>query len=152
MLKALRFAVLVSASLVLAGPLQAATPDQEKAFVDGYKKAFEAKDAAALKALLYTKGADPMAVEFYGQMMTSDFAGTMTEITLEALTPEDVKKAAAVMPGPTGGKFVLLPKAYKKLVVKVETKDASGKSTMTNTSFVAEADGKLVIATPSPAK
>jgi hypothetical protein len=147
-----KFAGGLAALLLVAGPLHAATPEQEKAFVDGYKKAFDAKDAAALKALLYTKGAEPMALDFYAQMMTADFGATITEISLQPLSAEDTKKAAATMDGPGGGKFVLAPKAYKKLVIKTEKKSSTGNSSSTSESFVAEADGKLVIATPAPAK
>ncbi len=129
----------------------AATAEQEQVFVDAYKQAYEAKDGDALKALLYADGADPMALEFYGRMMTAEFGGTITDIGLKDLTPDDVKKAGAVMPGPTGGNFVLKPKPYKKLVVKIHVKDDNGESTSSSESFVAETDGKLVISTPAPA-
>lgn len=134
-----------------AGLSQAASPEQEKAFVDTYKQAYEAQDANALKALLYTEGADPMALEFYGQMMTANLGGTITDIVLRDLTPDEVKQAAQAMDGPTGGKFVLMPKPYKKLVVKIHVKNDNGESTSSDESFVAEKDGKLVIATPAPA-
>ena len=130
----------------------AATAEQEQAFVDAYQQAYEAQDGEALKALLYTEGADPMALEFYGQMMTAEFGGTITEIGLRDLTPDEVTQAAQPMPGPTGGNFVLAPKPYKKLVVKIKMKDANGESNSNNESFVAEKDGKLVIATPAPAQ
>ena len=152
MMKMLRIAASLAAVLAFAGPLHAATPDQEKAFVDAYKQAFDAKDGDALKALLYTDGADPMALEFYGQMMTAEFGGTITEISLKDLTPDDVKKAAEVMPGPAGGNFMLVPKPYKKLVIKVETKDSNGSSSSSSEAFVADKDGKIVISTPAPAK
>lgn len=141
-----------AAMLMVAGTAMAASPEQEKAFVDGYRKAFEAKDAAALKALLYTKGAEPMALEFYGQMMTSEFGATVKEISLQPLSADDAKKAAAPMDGPTGGKFVLAPKPYKKLIIKLESKTANGTSSSSSESYVAEADGKIVIATPAPVK
>jgi hypothetical protein len=140
-----------AALFVFAAPLQAATPEQEKAFIDTYKTAFAAKDAAALKSLLHTEGADPMALEFYGEMMTADFGGEITEIALVDLTPDDVKEAGSVMEGPAGGKFVLQPKPYKKLTLKIHTKDANGESTSTHSTFVAEENGKIVIATPAPA-
>ncbi len=92
-----------------------------------------------------------MALEFYGQMMTADFGGTITDIGLRELTADEVKQAGEAMDGPTGGKFILAPKPYKKLVVKIHAKDANGESTSTNESFVAENDGKLIIATPAPA-
>ncbi len=136
---------------LLASPSYAATAEQEKAFVDAYRQAFEASDADALKALLYTEGADPMALEFYGEMMVADFGGTITDIGLRELTAEEVQQAAATMDGPTGGKFVLAPKLYKKLYIAISKKDANGESKSTSESFVAEADGKLVISTPAPA-
>ena len=54
--------------------LRAATPEQEKAFVDKYKTAFEAGDKATLESFLYTKNAHPMALEFYKMMQTNDAA------------------------------------------------------------------------------
>ena len=143
-------AVMAFVSL-LAGPSLAATAEQEKAFVDAYKQAYEASDGDALKALLYTDGADPMALEFYGEMMVADFGGTITDIGLRDLTAEEVKQAAEAMDGPAGGKFVLAPKPYKKLYINISQKDANGESKTTSESFVAEYDGKLVISTPAPA-
>ena len=43
-------------------------------------------------------------------------------------------------------------KPTKKLVIKVEQKDANGSSSTGSTSFVAEKDGKLVIPVPGPCK
>ena len=155
MLRLLRIGAPLAAVMVLAslasGPSRAATAEQEQAFVDAYKQAYEAKDGDALKALLYTEGADPMALEFYGQMMTADFGGTITEIGLRDLTAEETKQAGEAMDGPTGGKFILVPTPYKKLVIKIHVKDANGESDGTDESFVAEKDGKLFIATPAPA-
>ena len=155
MLRLLRIGAPLAAVMALAslslGPSLAATAEQEQGFVDAYKHAYEAKDGDALKALLYTDGADPMALEFYGQMMTAELGGTITDISLRDLTADEAKQAGGVMNGPTGGKFILAPKPYKKLVVKITKKDASGESTSTDESFVAEKDGKLVIATPAPA-
>ena len=109
MLRSMRIGAPLIAVLVFAGLSpslsHAATAEQEQAFVDAYKQAFEARDGDALKALLYTEGADRMALEFYGQMMTADFGGTITDIGLKDLTADDVKKAGEVMPGPAGGKF-----------------------------------------------
>jgi hypothetical protein len=127
-----------------------ATPAQEKAFVDAYRKAFEAKDEKALTGFLYTKGADPQALEFYKMMMTSDLGGKITSIQLADLDAND-KKRAAGGPGPNGKpmKFTLQP--IKKLVIKTETKDANGSSSSSSEVFVAESDGKLVIPAPGPA-
>ena len=127
-----------------------ATPAQEKAFVDAYRKALETKDEKTLTGFLYSKGADPQALEFYKMMMTSDMGAKVASIQLVDLDAND-KKRAEGGPGPTGKpmKFTLQP--IKKLVIKTETKDANGSSSSTNEVFVAEADGKLVIPAPGPA-
>jgi hypothetical protein len=128
----------------------AATPAQEKQFVDTYRKAFEGKDEKTLTGLLYTKGADPQAAEFYKMMMTSDMGSKISSIQLVDLNADD-KKRAAGGPGPDGKpmKFNLPP--MKKLVIKSETKDANGSSSSTSEVFVGEAEGKLVIPAPGPA-
>ncbi len=147
----LSFAVALSATFSMVGLAAAATADQEAAFVAAYKTAFEAKDAAALQALLYS-GGDPMAMDFYGQMMTSEMAdGTLTSIELKDLSPEDIANAATVQDMPSG-KMQLLPKPYKKLVLKIDTKTADTTSSSNSEVYVAEDGGKIVIAVPSPAK
>ena len=130
----------------------AATPAQEKAFVDAYKTAYERKDAKALNAMLYTKGADPQALEFYKMMMTEGMGGKISSIALEPLSDADKSKAAAAMPGPGGKSLKLTLSPVKKLVIKRSEKSASGSSTSTSTVFVGEADGKLVIPVPGAAK
>ena len=55
--------------------LQAGTPAQEKAFLDKYKTAFEAKDTATLESLLYTQGADPAILGFYKMMQSAKARG-----------------------------------------------------------------------------
>jgi len=104
------------------------TPDQEKAFVDKYKTAFEGKDTATLESFLYTQGSDPAAVEFYKMMQSGEAGEKISTIELVNLTPEDVKKATTPMDGPTG-KVCLTLKPTKKLVIKIEKKDANGSST-----------------------
>ena len=138
-------------TLLVAAAL-AATPAQEKAFVDGYKAAYEAKDAKALNAMLYTKGADPQALEFYKMMMTDGMGAKVSSIALEPLTADDKAKAMAAMPGPGGKSLKLTLTPVKKLVIKRSEKSASGSSASTSTVFVAESDGKLVIPVPGPAK
>lgn len=142
----------VAFTILAASGALAATPEQEKAFVDAYKTAFEAQNADGLAALFFSEGAIPEAVEFYKMAMTSDFGKKISEITLLDLTAEDVTDAAATMDTPDGGKAILLPKPYKKLVIKIDTSDANGTSSSTNTIFVAEQDGKLGVAMPAPAK
>jgi hypothetical protein len=143
--------VALGAAFSVIGAAAAATADQEAAFINAYKAAFEAKDAAALQALLYT-GGDPMAMDFYGQMMTAEMAdGKLTSIELKDLTPEDVANASTIQEMPSG-KMQLTPKPYKKLVLKIDTKTADTTSSSNSEVFVAEDAGKIVIAVPAPAK
>jgi len=129
----------------------AGTPEQEKAFTDKYKAAMEGKDTATLEAFLYTQGSDPAALEFYKMMQSGGAGEKISTIELVSLTPEDVKKATTPMDGPTG-KVCLNLKPTKKLVIKVEKKDASGSSSSSSENFVAEKDGKFVIPVPGPCK
>ena len=147
MKKAIAILLLVIAPIAGFG----ATPAQEKAFVDAYKKAFETKDEKTLTGFLYTKGADPQALDFYKMMMTSGMGSKITSIQLTDLDDSD-KKRAQGGPGPDGRmmKFTLPP--TKKLVIKSETKDANGSSSSSDEVLVAESDGKLVIPAPAPAK
>lgn len=144
-------ALVVGLLCAASAPSYAAT-EKEKAFVDSYKKAFESKDANTLKSFLYTKGADPMILEFYTMMLTGDMGGKISSIELKDLTPEDVKKVSEMQPLPDGKPAKLPVTPTKKLVVKVETASAEGSSTSTSESFVAEVDGKLMIPVPGPAK
>jgi hypothetical protein len=135
------------------GCLYAGTPAQDKEFVDKYKAAYEKGDKAALESFLYTKDANPMALEFY-KMMQAEGAGTakISKIELVDLTPEDVKKASEVQTGPDGSKAKLPLTPTKKLKISIETKDANGSSTSSTENFVAEKDGKYVIPVPAVAK
>jgi hypothetical protein len=132
--------------------LRAATPEQEKAFTDKYKTAFEAKDTATLESFLYTTGADPTILGFYKMMMSGEAGGKISKIELADLSPADVKKAASQQDSPGGGKVCLTLKPIKKLIVTVEKKDENGSSTGTTENLVAEKDGKLVIPVPGPCK
>src|SRR6266403_4646836 len=128
--------------------IAAGTSEQEKAFTDKYKKAFEAKDAATLESFLYTQGADPEIVGFYKMMQSGEAGDKISSIELVNLTPEDVKKATTPMDSPTGGKVCLTLKPTKKLIIKVRRKDANGSSTSTSENFIAEKDGTFVIPVP----
>lgn len=133
--------------------LFAGTPEQDKAFVDKYKAAFEKGDKATLESFLYTKDANPMALEFF-KMMATEGAGKakISKIELVDLTPEDVKKAAEVQTGPDGSKAKLPLTPVKKLKITMETKDENGSSNSTSENFVAEKDGKYVIPVPAAVK
>jgi hypothetical protein len=132
--------------------LTAASPEQEKAFVEAYRAAFEAKDEKALKSFLYTRGAHPLALEFYTMMITEGAGAKEAEITLENLKPGEAKAAASVQEGPDGAPVRMPLKPTKRLVIQVTTKNGVHTGTSTSQVFVAEADGKLVIPVPVPAK
>jgi len=135
-----------------AATLHAGTPAQEKAFTEKYKAAYEAKDTATLESFLYTKGANPMALEFYKMMMSEGAGGKLAKIELANLTPEEAKKAAGTQDGPGGAKTKMPITPTKKLKLTVETKDANGTSSSTNECLVAEKDGKFVIPVPVDVK
>lgn len=139
---------LITASLLL----HAGTSAQEKAFTDKYKTAFEGKDTATLESFLYTQGADPAILGFYKMMQSGEAGEKISSIELVDLTPEDAQKAATPMDSPTGGKVCLTLKPTKKLIIKVEKKDANGSSTSSSENFIAEKDGKFVIPVPGPCK
>lgn len=142
--------VAVLAAFLLPLAVFAASPADEKAFVDAYRKAYESKDAKGLSALLYTKGADPKALEFYRMMMSDGMGAKVSSIELKALDDEDRKRASATMPGPDGRSLKLTLAPVKKLVIRRTTQDKSGSSTSTSSVFVAESAGKLVIPVPGP--
>jgi hypothetical protein len=146
--------LLAASLLALSGvsSLRAGPPD-EKAFVEKYKAAYEKGDKAALESFLYTKDANPMALQFY-KMMQSEGAGSakISKIELVDLTPDEVKKASEVQTGPDGSKAQLPLKPTKKLKISVETKDANGSSSSSTENFVAEKDGKYVIPVPATVK
>jgi hypothetical protein len=142
----------ICAVLITSLTCRAGSAEQEKAFTDKYKTAFEAKDTATLESFLYTRGADPMAIEFYKMMQTGEAGGRISKIEFVALTPEDAAKAAATLDSPGGGKVCLPLKPIKKLVISIETKSAQGSSSSKSESFVAEKDGKFVIPVPGPCK
>lgn len=144
--------ILLTLTCVASLLLHAATPAQEKEFVDKYKTAFEAGDKATLESLLYTKGAHPMALEFYKMMMTGEAGQKISKIELVDLTPEDAKKATGMQEGPGGEKMAMPIKPTKKLKITIESKSEEGSGSSTSESFVAEQDGKLVIPVPGPAK
>lgn len=143
--------VLALCAFLVAGIVAAATPQQEKQFVDTYRKAYDGKDGKTLTSLLYTRGADPQALGFYKMMLTAEMGGKITSIALLDLTPEDRKRAESTQ-SPDGRAMKLVLPATKKLVVKTDTKDKNGSSSSTSEMFVAEADGKLYILVPAAAK
>ncbi len=85
-------------------------------------------------------------------MQPGEAGGKISKIELVDLTPEDAKKAAAPQDSPTGGKVCLTLKPVKKLVIKIERKDANGSTTSTSENFIAEKDAKFVVPVQGPCK
>lgn len=140
-------AMLLAMMSLVAGAY-AATPAQEKAFVDTYRKAYEAKDEKTLVSLLYTKGADPAALAFYKMMLGAEMGGRIDTIELVDLSAEDTKHVDA-MQSPDGRPAKLVIPPSKKLVVKTSTKDKNGSSSSKSEVFIGESDGKLYILLPA---
>jgi hypothetical protein len=130
----------------------AATPEQEKAFVAAYRKAFEAHDEKALAAFLYTEGADAETIGFFKMMQQPDPSAKITSIELVVPTAEEMAKFNKPMEMPDGKTYVMPVKPIKQLVIKTESKSATGSGTSSSTSPVAEVKGKLVIPVPVPQK
>ena len=124
---------------------------EEKAFVDSYKKAFEAKDTAALQSFLYTQGSDPGILEIYKTMQSSDAGEKISKIELVDFTAEEMQKVAMPKDSPMGGKVCFPLKPSKRLMITIDKKDAKGSSS-TSGNFIAEKDGKFVIPVPGPCK
>ena len=124
---------------------------EEKAFVDSYKKAFEAKDTAALQSFLYTQGSDPGILEIYKTMQSSDAGKKISKIELIDFTAEEMQKVAMPKDSPTGGKVCFPLQPSKRLMITIDKKDAKGTSS-TSGNFIAEKDGKFVIPVPGPCK
>lgn len=151
-MRKLSLAIAVVAMFTTAPLLHAGSPEQEKVFVESYRKALEAKDTKTLESFLYTKSADPTVLGFYKDMQASDAGKPVSSIELVDLTPEQVADAAKLKEGPGGKKLALPLKPSKKLIIKITTSDANGSSTGTSEIFVAESDGRFVIPVPAPAK
>jgi hypothetical protein len=129
----------------------AVTPAEEKQFVENYKKAYEAKDAKAMTAMLYSKGADPQALEFFTMMMTTELDGKIASIELRDLNADD-KARLANSRSPDGRPFKFVAPPIKTLVVKFANTDTSESSYSETDLFVAEVDGQLRIPVPASPK
>jgi hypothetical protein len=146
--------LLLTAALtaVFACRASAATPAQEKAFVDSYRKALEAGDTKTLESFLYTKGATEETIGFFKMMMGLEQGAKIVSVELVKPDAEEEAKLNKAMQMPDGKSYVMPLKVVKQLVIKSETKSADGSSSGTSKSPVADKDGKLVIPVPVPAK
>ena len=141
-------ASLVFALFAVAGAF-AASPQDEQAFVDAYKQAFEAGDAEALHALSFADGAVPLAVKSFEAGLFSHMKRPV-EIGLEELTDDDRALADLVQKMPDGSKATLMPRPYRKLVLKIEEKSSTATSVSSAEFFVGEQDGRLGISMLHP--
>ncbi|MDR3401372.1 MAG: hypothetical protein P4L99_02650 [Chthoniobacter sp.] len=133
--------------------LHAATPAQEKAFIDSYRKALEAGDSKTLAGYLLTDGASPDAVEFFKMTQAIDPGAKIVSIELPKPDAAETAKYSAAIKMPDGKDYKLPLKATNVLVIKIETKDANGSSaSATSKSPVGEKAGKLVVLIPVPLK
>jgi len=137
---------------VASFPLYAGDPLKEKAFVDSYKKAFEAKDTAALESFLYTQGSDPGILGIYKTMQSSEAGEKISKIELIDLTADEMRTVEMPKDSPMGGKVCFTLKPSKRLMITIEKKDAKGVSSSTTGNFIAEKAGKFVIPVPGPCK
>jgi hypothetical protein len=129
----------------------AATPAEEKSFIESYRKAYEANDTKTLQSFLYTKGSDPMAIDMYKMMIAIGAGQKLTSIELLDLTMEDKKKLEDGT-SPDGRPMKMILKPTKKLVLKKITKTTNENSTSSSSTFIAEHEGKLVIPVPAIGK
>jgi hypothetical protein len=145
---------LITAALfaILSFAAQAATPEQEKAFVASYKKALESNDTKALAAFLSTDGASKDTVEFFTMMQAMGAGGKVSSIELVVPTKEELAKYNTPMEMPDGKKYKMPFAPTKQLVVTIEEKSGDSTSKSTSKSAVGEKNGKLVIPVPVPVK
>jgi hypothetical protein len=139
-------AVLGSFALTLV--VQGVTPDEEKAFLANYKKAIDAKDGAALKAVLSTDGADAAAIEFYGMLGSMSASAKVFSIDLVPLTKAEAADYAKKI-------LKLGDQQYRSPVTPTKLLRVSLMEDGTMTSFalpIIESKGKLVVPVPVPVK
>jgi hypothetical protein len=134
--------------LIAGAPLEAASPTMEQQFMAAYKAAYDTRNVNALKALLHTEGANKNAIDFYLQLMTAEFGGDIA-LKMENLTADDNAKINESLPGPTGAHLNLMPRPYRKLVVTITTRTATGTASWTSISYVADEGNRIRISTPA---
>jgi len=140
------------ASIACAVVAAAATPEQEAAFVDRYKAAFESNDVKTLESFLLTKGADEETIEFFKMMQSLHAGQKIASIKLVAPAAAELKKLSQPMEMPDGKLYKLPITPKKQLVIVIEEKDDESTGTSTSKLPVVEKDGQIVIPVPVPAK
>ena len=141
-----RISFLFAAILALnVSTAHSATPEQEKAFVDAYKSAFESGDKTALAGFLYKEGSPEDVVRLFTNMQNSAAGGKIASIELVELTPAEVEKFNKPMQFKDGRSLVVSVAPYKQLVVVVEPAAGTEAQKKTLKTPIAEKDGNLVI-------
>lgn len=140
------------ATLAFATAALAATPEQEKAFVAAYQKAFESNDTKTLESFLLTKGAPADTIEFFKMMQSAEAGKKISKIELVTPDAEQLKKLNKPIPMPDGKLYKMPITPKKQLVIVIEDKEGESTGTSTSKLPVAEKDGKLVIPVPVPAE
>lgn len=148
-----RFFLSLMVALMLGAaqpPINAQTP-AEKAFMETFRKAYEATDEKTLDGLLYTKGADKDMIDMFGIMLSMGAGKKITSISIQPVSEADLKRLAAMTD--EKGRPVMSPlPVNRKLVFRSESKTARGGTESTTSILLAEDGGKLVIPVPVPAR
>jgi hypothetical protein len=151
-MRSMTILVATAALMISAGPLAAATPAMEQAFLTAYKAAYAAKDAKAIAALVHTEGANKTILDFYLSGLTADLGKGALTVEIKDLTKDDIAEASQTMVGPGGASVKLSPAPYKKLVISVAIKDTNGSSTSTTSVYLADEGDKIRIVAPADVK
>ncbi len=107
-------------TLLIAAHALAASP-VESAFVESFRKAYEANDTKALHGFLYTKGADRETLDMFKMMVTMGAGQKLSSVELIDLTDADKKKISSAT-GPNGKPMKSPIPITKKLVMKKSSK------------------------------
>lgn len=132
-----------SQSKPTSGPLSTT----QKAFLDGYKKALEAKDEKALASYLYTDGATADSIEMFTMMQSTATEGKIDSIDLIQPSEKDMKKFNEPKEMPDGQLYKMPFAPTHQLVIVIN--DGAG-GTSTSKLPVGEHKGKLLIPVPVP--
>jgi len=135
----------------LGAVAHAATPEQERTFVESYRRAAESRDTKALAAFLHTEGATQETVEFFATMQAMDAGKKITRIELVTPTPEELANYKKPMSMPDGRSYKMPFTPSKQLIIVIDETTSEKSGTSTSKIAVGEKNGKLGILVPIPA-
>lgn len=145
----MHYAFALFAALRLAA--QAATPEQERLFVESYRKAAESKDTKALAAFLHTEGVTPEVVEFFTTLQAMDAGKKIARIELVTPTAEELADYQKPMSMPDGRIYKMPSAPTRQLVLEIDETNNEQIRRSSSKIAVGERNGKLVILLPVPA-